>query len=602
VDASGPGAVRVVEEGPALHGAGVAADLRAGLLDAVDGAYDGRGRALYAALLAGDPSGLDPRSVEAWRRTGTWHVLVVSGYHIAAAAVAAAWILGRAGAGPRARALGAAGTAAAYAAATGFGTPALRALVAVALVAFAPLLRRRADPFHALCVAAGVLLAHRPAVLSEPGFQLSFAAVLGLLRLSPAVGTLLFARRRFLRRFPVPAADRSLRRRLGDALERGLPAALGAWAATAPILVHQFGTFSPVTPLANLLIVPLSTALLGIGAALLPLGPVAPAIPRAAGEAAAVLLDALVLGLERLPGAWYAIPPPPAALLAVDAVALAAAALSPTPARLLAAAAALAALGSIPLAAPPRPPAPSCLVLDVGHGLAVLADGGAARVLGDAGGRGPRAGERSVLPALRARGALHLDALLISHEDQDHLSAAREVLESVRVGALVVPEGFGAGPWAVEVLASAAREGVPVIAVAAGDRLRLPGLEVEILHPVRGRGPPPTENGGSLVARVRMDGLSALLPGDVEGEALERLLRSGADLRADVLLLPHHGSPLAGDLATLAAATGARFLVASSGSATVRVDRVPSPTAPRFLATDEEGAILIGPAGVEEWR
>ncbi|HEU4395002.1 MAG TPA: ComEC/Rec2 family competence protein, partial [Planctomycetota bacterium] len=572
------------------------------LLAAVDRAFEGRGRALHAALLAGDPSRMDPETVDAWRRTGTWHVLVVSGYHVALAATAAAWILGRLGAGPRTVSLGTAGAAVAYAAATGLGVPAQRAIVAVALVVLAPLFRRRADPFHSLCVAAGLLLAARPSAVGEPGFQLSFGAVLGLLRVAPAIGGLLFARRRFLRRFPVPAADRSLRRRLGDFLEAGLPASLAAWAATAPVLAHHFGTFAPVTAPANLLLVPLASLALGLGAPLLAIGLVAPGLSAPAGDAVAAVLDGLARSLERLPGAWYAIPPPPAALLWTQGAALAAAAARPSGGTLFAAAAALAALGAVPSALPPRPDAPSLLVLDAGHGLSVLADAGTARLLGDAGGRGPRVTDLAVLPALRARGALALDALVLSHEDLDHLSSARAVIETARVGVLVVAEGFGRSADASAVLDAAGREGVPVIRVAAGDRLLWPGLEARVLHPPRGGGPPLTDNGGSLVVLVRMDGLAALLPGDLEGPPLDALVRSAGDLRAGVLLLPHHGSPSAGDLAALAAATGATIVVASSGPSTRRVDRVPSPCAPRFLATDAEGAVLITREGVVPWR
>jgi hypothetical protein len=90
-----------------------------------------------------------------------------------------------------------------------------------------------------------------------------------------------------------------------------------------------------------------------------------------------------------------------------------------------------------------------------------------------------------------------------------------------------------------------------------------------------------------------MEGLSALLPGDIETEGVARLLASGADLRADVLLLPHHGSPFVEGVDTLASACRARTLVESAGPGTVRVDRVPSPFAGSLRCTATEGAISI---------
>ncbi len=596
LDTAGPAAVEVLSRGgPSPERA--AALLQGALLGTVDAAYEGEGRALYEALLAGRKEDLDPGVSLDFRRTGTYHILVVSGIHVAFAAAAAAWILGRAGAGLRARAAGTVLAAAAYAAASGFGVPSRRALVAVALVALAPALRRRSDPLHSLFLAAGIILAVRPGVLEEAGFQLSFGAVLGILRLGRPVEDLLFARRRFLRRFPVPAADRSIRRRLGDLLERALPTALAAWAATAPILAWHFGTFSPVTPLANLVVIPAATAALAMGALLLPAGILLPGVSAPLGNGAAAVLAGAVHLLAGLPGAWVAIPPPPAWLLAADGALLVLAAVRPGRGTLLGAALGMAALPVIPLAFPPRPPAPSILVLDTGHGLSVLCDSGGARLLYDAGGRGPRVGEDVVLPALRARGAAALEAVVISHEDADHLSAVRDVLEAIPVGTLVVGEGFGVSPLAKGVLAAANRAGVPVRRSAGGDVLAWPGLRMEVLHPPRGLLPRPSDNDGCLAVRIRMEGLDALLPGDLETAGVRALLLSGADLRADLLLLPHHGSPLVEGVPALAAACRASRLVGSAGAGTLRVDRVGSPFAPRLSWTAEEGAILLEAPG-----
>ncbi|MCK6482067.1 MAG: ComEC/Rec2 family competence protein, partial [Planctomycetes bacterium] len=499
----------------------------------------------------------------------------------------------RAGAGPPAASLGSLAAAAAMAGASGFLQPALRALVAVALAAAGPLLRRRTDPLQALFAAAGLFLLLRPGSLAEPGFQLSFAAVLGILRLAPALGGLLFAKRRFLRRFPVPAADRSLRRRAGDFLERWLPATLAAWFATAPVLVHHFGTFSTVTLPANLLVVPATSLLLLLAPALLLLGAAAPSLSTPLADGAEALLGWTAGAFSSLPGACLELPPPPLALLSLQGALLAAAAIRATPARLLLAALGTAGLAALPpLLSPPRA-GPAVLVMDVGHGLAVLAEGGGRRVLFDAGGRGARVAANGILPALRARGALALDALLLSHEDVDHYSAAREVLETVPVGLLVVNGEFGRGAGAREVLAAAEREGVPVARAAAGDRLRWPGLEVRVLHPPRGGWRGGGDNDGSLVVRVAMEGLSALVAGDLEGRGLRRLLLSGEDLRADLLVLPHHGSPGTEGVEVLAAATGARVAAASAGQASPVLESIPSPAAPRLAITAVEGGIEV---------
>ena len=400
-------------------------------------------------------------------------------------------------------------------------------------------------------------------------------------------------------RFPIPAADRSLRRRLGDILERSLPTALSAWAATAPILAHHFGSFSPVTPLANLLVVPASLAVLAIASPLLVLGAVVPSLSAWIADGAAGLLAFLSHVLAWLPGACVLLPGPPPGLIALDGALLAAAAVLPGRVTLFGAALGLAALGSVPFLIPPRPPSPSVLVMDVGHGLCVLADSGQARVLYDAGGRGPRVAGDAVLPALLARGAASLDAVVVSHEDWDHFGAVCEVVEDLPVGLLVVGRGFGRTPAGADLLRTAEARGVPVRRVAAGDRLAWPGLLAEVLHPPRGAWTPPGDNDGSLVLRMRMEGLSALLTGDLEGPGIARLLGSGADLRSDLLVLPHHGSPFSEGTDALAAATRTPVSVASAGAGTVIRGPPASPFARRFVVTSIEGAILVRPGGAE---
>jgi hypothetical protein len=94
-----------------------------------------------------------------------------------------------------------------------------------------------------------------------------------------------------------------------------------------------------------------------------------------------------------------------------------------------------------------------------------------------------------------------------------------------------------------------------------------------------------------------MEGLSALLTGDIEEDGVRALLGSGADLRADLLLLPHHGSARVPSAGLLAAACRARTAVASAGPGTLRLGSVASPFAPVYLSTSEGGAVVVTPSG-----
>jgi competence protein ComEC len=146
------------------------------------------------------------------------------------------------------------------------------------------------------------------------------------------------------------------------------------------------------------------------------------------------------------------------------------------------------------------------------------------------------------VPALRALGVARLDLLVASHGDLDHRGGLVAVLQALPVGALWLPAGAAREPDFGALRATASRRGVAVREVAAGHPVRRLGdLAVEVLWPppvARGL----TRNDRSLVLRVAVGGRRILLPGDLEAPGEAALLARGADLSADVLKLPHHGS------------------------------------------------------------
>jgi competence protein ComEC len=147
-----------------------------------------------------------------------------------------------------------------------------------------------------------------------------------------------------------------------------------------------------------------------------------------------------------------------------------------------------------------------------------------------------------VLPALRALGVRRLALLVASHADLDHRGGLPAVLAGLPVDALWLPRGGRADPAFAALCAAARARGVRVEERGAGDpTLHLGDLEVSALWPPA-RGGGASRNDRSLVLRVGVAGRRLLLPGDLEAAGEAALLASGADLRADVLWLPHHGS------------------------------------------------------------
>jgi len=194
------------------------------------------------------------------------------------------------------------------------------------------------------------------------------------------------------------------------------------------------------------------------------------------------------------------------------------------------------------------PPVLRVTVLDVGQGdsLVIQTPGGrvlivdAGRAMGE-----DDVGRRVVLPFLRAQGINRVDALLLTHADDDHVGGAATLLERITIDRLLVSAVPSDAPLYRRILQAARRRSIPILSLARGQTLDFhDGVIAEILNPPP-EGPPGREhpdNNASLVLRLRYGSTALLLTGDAEREAEKDMLRAGADLRADVLKVGHHGS------------------------------------------------------------
>ena len=536
---------------------------------------------VLAALAVGDQHAI---SAEEWRlfnRTGVTHLMSISGLHVTlvsgllAGLVGAAWR--RAPAlclrlpARKAAAVAAIFGALAYSLLAGFAVPAQRTFYMVTVVALALWTGRIASPVRVLALAlAAVVLADPWAPLS-PGLWLSFGAV-ALIFYVAAGWT---GREHWLAQWA----------RVQWAITLGL----------APAALLLFGQVSLAGPLANALAIPLVSAVvtpLALAAAVLPWEPLL--------RASATLVEWLLQFLEwcaALPGALWEqhVPPEWAIVLALAGVAWL---LAPRgiPWRL----AGLALVAPAFLLAPPRPAEGEAwvTVLDVGQGLAVLVQTANRLLVYDAGPAfGPDAdsGGRIVLPALRGAGLGRIDTLVLTHEDADHIGGALTVLESTEVDSLL-----SSLPSSHPLQALAPR----VSACAAGQAWTWDGVRFEMLSPRAGE-KPAKRNDLSCVLRVASaSGGSILLTGDIERGAEQSLVAAGAPLRADVLLVPHHGSRTS-STAQFIAATAPRWAVIAAGYRN-RFGHPNAEVAARYeaagaglLRTDLLGAIrvVLGQAG-----
>jgi competence protein ComEC len=187
-------------------------------------------------------------------------------------------------------------------------------------------------------------------------------------------------------------------------------------------------------------------------------------------------------------------------------------------------------------------------MLAVGDGSCHVLRGGGSTVVFDAGSAGDLdAGRRTIVPALRRLGVRSVDAVAVSHANLDHYSAVLEIVDEFDVeSVLVTPQlfetaaGDPAGP-VMYLLDELARRFVSVVSVGAGDRRSFGSIRWRWLHP--DDAVQSTQiNEGSMVVLIEAAGRRVLLCGDIQQRAMEILVSTHADLRADVVELPHHGS------------------------------------------------------------
>ena len=564
--------------------------------------------ALADALLLGRREGLDREVKDTFARSGLVHLLAISGTHVALLA-AALVLLGKVLRLPRRPVAWATIVLTAlYLAVIGAPPSAVRAGIMVSLALVGTLLQRPAARLPIVAAAALPVLAADPLAALDAGLQLSFAGVLGILLLRGAA----------MRRLP----ERWLRVAPVRLTAESLVVSMAAFVATAPITAFHFGQVAPVSILANLPAIPLtSLSLVGISLAAL-VEPVLPPVGRMFADGAGVALDLLgwVAGrAAEVPLGHAAVSPPAAWLCAgvalVFVVALdAAVKLRPHVRWGVAVGAACAAFLALPVLGAPRASGLEIHFIDVGQGDAVALRTPVGRwLLIDAGPRVKRhdAGERRVLPFLRHQGVRRLEALILTHPDADHIGGAASVLRGMEVGHLVEP-GLAVGkPIYLETLRVAEERGTRWTAARSGRTLRVDGVTLELLWPDESELDAAVEaNEISAVVRLRYGGFTALFTGDVSAPVEERLAaRHGDSLRAQLLKAGHHGSRTSTSAALLDVVRP-ELVVVSAG----RGNRYghPAPEVLRRLAgrqipvarTDRDGtvSVLVTGDGNAGWR
>jgi competence protein ComEC len=531
------GALRVVFPAALSGGVGAFADLRTTLGEPLRRLVPEPESGILLGIALGDRGSISADLAYAFSRSGTSHLLAISGFNMTLVASAVAALL-RGRCGPRARALATVAAVVLYSLLVGLGASVVRSAVMAAVASLGLALGRRAAAANGLCAAIAVMLALDPATIGEASFLLSAGATAGLLA------------------FQAPLAARLawLPSLLGD----GLAATLAATLPTLPIVAGIFGRISLVSPLANLVAVPLFPALMATSVATIAAGTVSVDLARPFALAAYAVAFALRIVVETaagLPLAAVDVPPGPVTavllLLACAAAVVAARrihialprlalpALPPRPSRRAVVVAVVPVLLAAAIAAGlavTAAPAFRVRALDIGQGDAYLIEAGGKIALID-GGPDPNrllAELGASLPAWRRR----IDLVALTHAHLDHGAGLIAVLDRYEVGLAVAPRGLNAGPLADAWNARIAAHRIARADVGVGSLVKLGAARIRVLAP----NGDPLVDVPSLVLRLELGPVSVLFSGDATEAAQADLLLAPDTLRARVYVPPHHGA------------------------------------------------------------
>jgi competence protein ComEC len=531
---------------------------------------------LLTGILLGDDSGMPRGWVEAFRTTGMTHIIAISGFNIALLIV----LLDRLS-GPllprRTAALIIMMVVAIYAALVGGAASVVRAAVmGIVYLTATRLLGRPTLAVSALLVASFLMTLWNPLVLWDVGFQLSFAATLGLMVYAGKWTA--WSERRLM-----AGSNSPVRRRAVRVLGEVLIVTLAAQILTLPLILYHFGRLSLISLPANILVLPAQPAVMLTGGLTLLAGTISPVLGQIAGWSTWLFLGyttAIIGLLAEVPGASVPLEMGALTMVIIYVVIGTVTVLAMTNRQQQATRqerirtkwvpAALAMVGVtllvfVMVGISQRPDGRLHVVfLDVGQGDAIFVQTPDGRQVLVDGGRYP-----SQLLDLISRQMpfwdRSLDIVIATHPDEDHIAGLVTVLERYRTGRLITNGVESTGiPIYEALLTAAADRKTPVHTTRAGEVFDLgDGVRLEILHP-DGSFRRDSQNEASVVARLTYGELTVLLTGDAETAAEKAMIDGGRVLEATVLKAGHHGANASSSEPFLAAVRP-RYIIISAG-------------------------------------
>lgn len=503
--------------------------------------------ALASAMVIGRKKDMDAEIKTVYQYAGISHILSISGLHISMVGSMTAAVLKKSRLPALAACLVSLVLVVTYGIFTGMQVSTFRAVVMFCLGMTAQIVSRTPDMMTSLAVAAAVILVRNPAHLTDTGFWLSFSAVTGMALVVPVLKD---------RGITEPKISGWLKKQM-QAVCDGICVTLGVTVTMFPFLAAAFYVWNPWSLLWNPaavivtgILMPFLFAIAGTGILLegsSMCGLILKILSFPAGLCFGILEEGSRI-LEKLPESFWHIGMPKlwqVCLFLAGLILLVLYGRKVRPVYRM-----IFTLGLLCVFLVRLPGTLRVTMLDVGQGACIVVQTPKHDTyLLDAGSTSKSdTGTWQIVPYLKYQGIRQLDAVFVSHWDEDHVNGLEAVLdwaqrEKVPVGAVVLPKTEFADEALYDLTDMAKEAKIPVLYMQAGDLWQKDGIAFQCLHPYKGE-EISDRNEASLVLRMQYRDFTALFPGDLEGVQEEWVCENyeKEKLRCRLLVLGHHGS------------------------------------------------------------